>query len=177
VDASQAADVAVDGRMADLAVPRDVADAAVLADAALPGDVPITSDVADATPSIDVVIPVDRVSAIDVVAPVDGVTLADTSTPMDLTRADLIHSGDAGLPCVKDTDCTGTGDRCGYLIADACSATGTCVTAPAGAPCGAIVSELGCGCDGTTVHWAGGCHPDFPDGYAPAALSHTGACP
>jgi hypothetical protein len=191
-------DVAV---LADIVAGHDVVDVAVLADTISPVDASSGPDVADATSPIDVVIPadvvypidvvtpadgvdpidvvipMDVVSAIDVVTPVDDGRPADTIIPMDANRVDLVRSTDAGVPCVVDTDCMGTGLRCGYLITNACSATGTCVATPSGSPCWAITSMLGCGCDGTTVGWTGGCHPEFPDGYAPAAISHTGACP
>ena len=176
-DARKAGDVTVDGGMLDIVAANDVVDVAVLADTVSPVDAPSGSDVADAASPIDVVIPVDVFSPIDVVTPVDVGTPADMISPMDVKRVDLVRSADAGVPCVVDTDCMETGLRCGYLIANACSATGTCVTTPPGSPCGAILSEFGCGCDGTTVGWTGGCHPQFPDGYAPAAISHTGACP
>jgi hypothetical protein len=66
---------------------------------------------------------------------------------------------------------------CAYAIASACAATPTCVTIPMGSPCGAIILEQGCGCDGTLVTWRGGCHPQLPTGYAPAPITHMGPCP
>ena len=94
-----------------------------------------------------------------------------------VTKVDVMPATDAGAPCVVDADCTAKGLRCGYPVADGCSATGTCVSPPKASPCWAIVVESGCGCDGATVSWSGGCQPELPDGYAPAAISHTGACP
>jgi hypothetical protein len=187
-DAKRAGDVMADDGMADVIATPDAVDVSIPADAVSPADAPGGSDVADAPAPFDVVIPVDDGSSIDVVipadvvspidvTPVDVVTPADAMVPMDGTRADLVRPGDAGAPCIVDTDCKGTGLRCGYLITDACSAKGTCVMTPAPLPCGAIVHASGCGCDGTTVGWTGGCRPDFPDAYAPAAISHTGACP
>jgi hypothetical protein len=189
VDAPSGPDVADATSAIDVVIPVDVVspiDVVIPADVAPPADVVIPADVAppadvvipaDVVFPIDVVVPVDVVSAIDVVTPVDVGRPADTIIPMDGKKVDLVRPTDAGVPCVVDTDCMGTGFRCGYLIADACSATGTCVATPPGSPCWAIISESGCGCDGTSVGWAGGCHPEFPDGYAPAAISHTGACP
>jgi hypothetical protein len=195
VDARRAGDVMVDDGMADVVATHDAVDVAVAADAISPADALGGSDVADAPSPIDVVIPVDTVPSVDVVIPADGVSLvdlvtpidvvspvdlvtpADTIIPMDVTGADLVRSTDAGVPCVVDTDCKETGLRCGYLIADACAATGTCVKTPAALPCGALIHQSGCGCHGTTVGWADGCRPEFPDGYAPAAISHTGSCP
>lgn len=68
------------------------------------------------------------------------------------------------------------GEVCAYLIADACGAAGACVAPPTPSPCSAIVLEMACGCDGSAVHWNGGCAPALPDGYAPSPVTHTGAC-
>jgi hypothetical protein len=66
---------------------------------------------------------------------------------------------------------------CAFAIADGCGAVGTCVAMPAGSPCNAVTSEVGCGCDGRSVQWVGGCNPDLPSGYAPKPIVHTGSCP
>jgi hypothetical protein len=89
---------------------------------------------------------------------------------------------DAGAEAGRDaapTSCgsCGTGKTCAYAIADGCSAVGTCVSIPPVAACDAVTTLTGCGCDGRTVTWHGGCHADLPNGYAPAPIVHTGSCP
>jgi hypothetical protein len=127
----------------------------------------------------------------------DDSAVADTGTEPDAPgssdasgQADARASGDAS----GSSDAAGSTDArseagvgcspgcgpdkvCAYLVADACSAVGTCVTPPTPSMCDAIVLESACGCDGSTVHWDGGCKPDLPDGYAPAPVVHSGACP
>jgi hypothetical protein len=92
------------------------------------------------------------------------------------------NQADAGTEAGRDTGTTGcvscrAGTTCAYPIADGCSAVGTCVTIPAGSPCNAVSLLAGCGCDGRDVSWHGACHPDLPNGYAPAPIVHTGYCP
>jgi hypothetical protein len=78
--------------------------------------------------------------------------------------------GDAGT-CVTDLDC-GAGKACGYKIADACQATGTCFDAPATPVCDLYMP--GCACDHvTTINL--GCTV-YPTGYASRPVAHTGAC-
>jgi hypothetical protein len=90
-------------------------------------------------------------------------------------RTDASTEAGTGSPCTPDAGCD-SGEVCAYLIADACAAVGTCVMRPAPGLCGAIVLETACGCDGSAVHWDGGCSPSLPDGYAPAPVRHTGTC-
>jgi hypothetical protein len=83
-------------------------------------------------------------------------------------------SADAASGCHNGC---GPHEVCAYRIADACGAIGMCVTIPPPSNCNAIVLEMACGCDGHAVHWNGGCKPALPDGYAPATVTHMGACP
>ena len=147
------------GTRLDVVAPSDVVDVAHV-DATVM-DIVQSVDVADVAPTVDV-------SAVSDVPP--------TTDTVDVVHDDVAAS-DAGAPCVVDSDCAGTGMRCGYLIAQACAATGTCVMTPPPLGCGAITLLSGCGCDGSAVHWTGGCRPQFPTGYAPAAISNMGACP
>ena len=100
-----------------------------------------------------------------------ALTTGDADETSDATGSN--KAADAGGGCPK-----GCGPRevCAYLIADACGAAATCVTPPPQSTCNAVVLEMACGCDGHTVHWDGGCKPALPDGYAPAPVTHTGAC-
>jgi hypothetical protein len=100
-----------------------------------------------------------------------AVTKGDADETSDAAGSN--EAADAAGGCRK-----GCGPRevCAYLIADACGAAGTCVAPPPQSTCNAIVLEMACGCDGHTVHWDGGCKPALPDGYAPAPVTHTGAC-
>jgi hypothetical protein len=91
--------------------------------------------------------------------------------------------GDAGTEAGRDATTTtgcgtcGAGTTCAYLIADGCSAVGTCVAIPAPEPCNAVSLLTACGCDGRSVSWHGACQPDLPEGFAPAPVVHTGGCP
>jgi hypothetical protein len=78
---------------------------------------------------------------------------------------------DAGQPatCTTDSDCTG-GDHCGFLVADACSATGQCLAPELEPNCGALIAN--CACDGTTVYT--GC-TDLPTGYASKPVAEANA--
>jgi hypothetical protein len=92
------------------------------------------------------------------------------------------HQVDAAIEAGVDAGTTGCGScgagmACAYAIADGCTAVATCVAIPAGSPCNAISLLTGCGCDGSDVTWRGACHPDLPDGYAPAPIVHMGSCP
>jgi hypothetical protein len=137
---------------------------------------------------------------------VDATTGATSNPPVDATTGAMSDTGATDSPAASvDTDSAltagdadeasdaagsneaadaaggcpkGCGPRqfCAYLIADACGAAATCVTPPPQSTCNAIVLEMACGCDGHTVHWDGGCKPALPDGYAPAPVTHTGAC-
>ena len=124
---------------------------------------------------------IDASPAPDAFAPSDAFMPSDAFTPRDAGH-DAFVATDAGHDAASRRDAggcgtCGTGMACAYAISDACSAAPTCVTIPAGSPCGAIVLEMGCGCDGNDVMWRGGCHPALPNGYAPAPLVHMGACP
>jgi len=97
--------------------------------------------------------------------------------------ATVTPAGDAapsetGAPasCMRDTDCT-SGHVCAFPIAAGCAANGSCVPRPTALPCNAISLETACGCDGTTVHWTGGCAPTYPMGDAPAPIRSMQACP
>jgi hypothetical protein len=85
-----------------------------------------------------------------------GATAAGGATGMD--------------PCTHNTDCGG-GRICGFPIADACAAKGSCFPAP-GAICGAILP--GCACDGSVVNLAS-C-AGLPSGYAAKPTLHSGSC-
>jgi hypothetical protein len=100
-----------------------------------------------------------------------AVTKGDADEASDAAGSN--EAADAAGGCRKGC---GAREVCAYLIADACGAAGTCVAPPPQSTCNAIVLEMGCGCDGHTVHWDGGCKPALPDGYAPAPVTHTGAC-
>jgi hypothetical protein len=102
----------------------------------------------------------------------DAYAPGDASASSDASGSSDARS-DAGVGCSPGC---GPDKVCAYLVADACSAVGTCVTPPAPSPCDAIVLETACGCSGAAVHWEGGCKPDLPDGYAPAPVVHSGAC-
>jgi hypothetical protein len=127
----------------------------------------------DAGQANDAAVGVDAVVVDSAAADVGVDARASDAATIDAATVDDAGTSDAGSACGT----CGAGMRCGYSIADGCSATPMCVTMPAGSPCGAILVEHGCGCDGTDVMWYGGCHPQYPNGYAPAPITHTGACP
>jgi hypothetical protein len=80
---------------------------------------------------------------------------------------------DGGIgSCSQDSDC-GAGKMCGFAVADACQAHGTCFAAPApGTPrCNAYAPA--CACDGTTIGIA--CN-GYPNGYASRPVAYTGTC-
>jgi hypothetical protein len=78
---------------------------------------------------------------------------------------------DAGTGCTSDSDCPST-DLCGFLIADGCTAIGSCVTGTRSGPV-CLVDEPGCTCDGGTINLA--CN-GYPVGYASAPVAHSGLC-
>ncbi len=83
--------------------------------------------------------------------------------------APTADAGSAGSTCNTDADCA-TGSFCGFPIADACTATGTCFVAP---QLGCNGASPGCACDGSEINIV--CN-GLPSGYAPAPLLHQGAC-
>jgi hypothetical protein len=78
-------------------------------------------------------------------------------------------AGGSGTACTKDADCP-NGGVCGYPVADACTARGSCFPAP-GAVC--LAYAPGCACDGSEVSVA--C-TGLPSGYTSKPLLHTGVC-
>jgi hypothetical protein len=85
--------------------------------------------------------------------------------------APAADAGANGSPCATDADCRGpVASRCGFPIADACSATGVCLVY---SQVGCNVASPGCACDGSEVNIV--CN-GLPNGYAPAPLLHQGAC-
>jgi hypothetical protein len=118
----------------------------------------------------------------DAVAPDSSVGIAVLDADMTPSDADqssdangsIEASADAAAGCRKGC---GAHEVCAYLVADACGAAGSCVVPPPPSTCNAIVLETACGCDGHAVHWDGGCKPALPNGYAPAPVTHMGACP
>lgn len=96
-----------------------------------------------------------------------GQTIGDIDSG---TGSDSGTKNDTGTTkaCTKDSDC-GKG-ICGFSMADACKATGTCFPEP-GAMCNSF--SPGCACDGSTINIV--CN-GLPDGYAPAPLAHKGDC-
>jgi hypothetical protein len=74
-----------------------------------------------------------------------------------------------GAPCTTSAEC-GPREVCGFLVADACTAKGTCFVAEQ-VVCNAI--ELGCGCDGSETNVI--CN-GLPGGYAPAPVRYMGGC-
>jgi hypothetical protein len=72
--------------------------------------------------------------------------------------------------CATDADC-GQGKHCGFPVASACSATGTCFVDVPGGVCEAY--SPGCACDGTDLNLV--CN-GFPDGYAPKPVAFSGPC-
>lgn len=89
------------------------------------------------------------------------------------------HAPDATTvsACSSTADCQ-SGQACAWTVGpDWCAALdaiGTCVTL-LDLPCGAEITEEGCGCDGTDVMWSSGCS-GLPSGYSPEPLAHKGAC-
>jgi hypothetical protein len=77
-------------------------------------------------------------------------------------------AGDAGT-CSADAQCR-TGNLCGFLESDGCSAAGACFPVPS-VTCKSVV--LACACDGTDINVA--CN-GLPNGYAPKPLARSGAC-
>jgi len=115
----------------------------------------------------------------------DVPTGCDTGLPQGYSRKPLQHTGmcadasssaDAGSsadapssPCGTDGDCP-SGETCGFLESEACSATGSCVPMNTSI-CNSYLA--GCACDGTDINI--GCTL-LPAGYAIKPLRSTGAC-
>ncbi len=106
-------------------------------------------------------------------SPAGGVSSVQPRAPHDSGLAPPDAASRAS--CASDADCA-DGTVCAFAIAEACGATGACVEPPTPSPCGAVVQLEGCGCNGASVEWTGGCSPSLPSGYAPAPIAHTGAC-
>lgn len=105
------------------------------------------------------------------------INLACNGYPSGYASKPVLHTGacaspiDAGDSCATDTDC-GTGEMCGFKIADACSATGTClVRPPSGPECQAF--SPACTCSNQVINVV--CTP-YPDGYASQPVAYRGAC-
>jgi hypothetical protein len=80
-----------------------------------------------------------------------------------------VVDGGAGSSCTSNADCSGT-NICGFPVADACAAKGTCFAAE---QLGCNAASPGCACDGSVVNII--CN-GLPSGYAPAPLLHAGMC-
>jgi hypothetical protein len=110
------------------------------------------------------------------------INIGCTPYPVGYFSKPLLHDGacstgggaqdaSTGGPCDTDSDCAATGQICGFLISEACSAHGTCVTKNTGPTC--ALFEPACTCDGQLTGIA--C-TDYPSGYANAPIAHTGEC-
>jgi hypothetical protein len=105
------------------------------------------------------------------------INLACNGYPSGYGSKPVLHTGaceapvDAGASCSTDTDC-GTGKMCAFKIADACSATGTCLVRPAPGPQCAAFSPA-CTCTDQIINVI--CTM-YPDGYASQPVAHRGTC-
>ena len=105
------------------------------------------------------------------------INLACNGYPNGYASKPVLHTGacdsvvDAGAPCATDTDC-GSGKMCAFKIADACSATGTCLVRPPPGPECAAFSPA-CTCSDQIINVI--C-TQYPDGYASQPVAYRGAC-
>ena len=105
------------------------------------------------------------------------INLACNGYPSGYASKPVLHTGacespiDAGASCATDTDC-GTGKMCAFKIADACSATGTCLVSPAPGPVCAAYSPA-CTCSNQVINVI--C-TQYPDGYASQPVAYRGTC-
>ena len=105
------------------------------------------------------------------------INLACNGYPNGYASKPVLHTGacdsavDAGASCATDTDC-GSGKMCAFKIADACSATGTCLVRPAPGPECAAFSPA-CTCSDQIINVI--C-TQYPDGYASQPVAYRGAC-
>jgi Cys-rich repeat protein len=103
---------------------------------------------------------------------------ATSPPPVDAGRTDASPAADSGgsdaapKPCATDSDC-GSGETCGYLASEACSAQGQCVVATVACSPPATITYA-CACDGTDI--LGGCAAGLPSDYVPKPFLHTGPC-
>jgi hypothetical protein len=102
---------------------------------------------------------------------------SDAASPATPPRADDSGVAPIGSACTGSGDCP-SGEVCAWSPGeDVCNAfnpAGVCVKLIVEG-CQVAYTIEGCGCDGQTVTWAGGC-TSYPDGYGPYPLAHAGAC-
>jgi hypothetical protein len=99
-----------------------------------------------------------------------------TCAPAPDGGGDVGEMADAQVSCSPQSKCPNN-MVCGFSIVQGCSALGACHLRPTPLPCNAIIEVAACGCDGKTINWTSGCSPSMPDGFAPAPVVHSGACP
>lgn len=85
-------------------------------------------------------------------------------------RGECPHSYPAQPPCATSRDCP-SGWQCGFSVAEACGAKGTCWDTRNKDLCDAY--SPGCACDGTEINLV--CLP-FPQGIVEKPLAHEGPC-
>jgi hypothetical protein len=111
---------------------------------------------------------------------------ADSGTPSSDAMSPEADASSEGGPggggsCSHDSDCP-DGTRCAFQAALACGwhstrcSAGICTVPTGPEPCGVATTVTACGCDGTTVTWAGGCGAIFAESLAPVPFWHLGAC-
>jgi hypothetical protein len=93
------------------------------------------------------------------------------SKPVRYTGTCELAVPDAGGTCATDNDCAAT-QMCAFKIADACSATGSCIARPASGPACQAFSPA-CTCSDQIINVA--CTP-YPDGYASQPVAYRGTC-